>query len=118
MAIGSPMVMAPIYNADGYPEFIFNRMRGVHVAAMGSPTADIDYRVMFGWQKGYALGRTPLPHAKTDVSAMVEINWQAKSLLDGLSLNCRVAIDRGELRGDNFGAALAVRYTGSFNLKK
>lgn len=118
MAIGSPMVMAPIYNADGYPEFIFNRMRGVHVAAMGSPTADIDYRVMFGWQKGYAMGRTPLPHAKTDVSAMVEINWQAKSLLDGLSLNCRVAIDRGELRGDNFGAALAVRYTGSFNLKK
>lgn len=118
MAIGSPMVMAPIYNSDGYPEFIYNRMRGVHVAAMGSPTGDLDYKVMLGWQKGYALGRTPLPHAKTDVSAMVEVNWQARSLLDGLSLNCRVAIDRGDLRGDNFGAALAVRYTGSFNFKK
>lgn len=118
MAIGSPMVMAPIYNSDGYPEFIFNRMRGVHLAALGSPTDEIDYKIMFGWQKGYAMGRTPLPHAKTDVSAMIEVDWKANRLLEGLSFNCRVAIDRGELRGDNFGAALAVRYTGSFNFKK
>lgn len=118
MSIGSPMVMAPIYNVNGFPEYIYNRMRGVHAAAMGSPTPELDYRLMFSWQKGYAMGRTPLPKAKTDVSAMLEVGWDAARLMKGLSVNCRIALDRGDLRGDNFGAALAVRYTGSFNFKK
>ncbi len=118
MAIGSPMVMAPIYNSNGYPEFIFNRMRGVHVAVAGSPTGEISYKLMAGWQKGYAMGRIPLPHAKSDVSAMMEIDWNASRLCDGLSVDCRVAVDRGGLRGDNLGAALTVRYSGSINYKK
>ena len=118
MAIGSPMVMAPIYNADGYPEFIYNRMRGFHAAVCGSPTADISYRLMAGWQEGYAMGRTPMPHARADVSAMLQVNWKADRLLQGLDIDCRVAFDHGELRGNNFGMALAVSYTGNFNLKK
>lgn len=118
MSIGSPMVLAPIYNADGYPEFLFNRMRGFHVAAIGNPTAEIDYRLMFGWQKGYAMGRTPHPHAKSDVSAMIEVGCKADRVIKGLSFDWRVAIDRGELRGNNFGVALTACYTGSFNFRK
>lgn len=118
MAIGSPMVMAPIYNANGYPEFIYNRMQGIHAAVCGSPTADISYRVMAGWQKGYAMGRTPMPHALTDVSAMLQVSWSADRLLRGLGVDCRVAVDRGKLRGNNLGMALAVSYTGNFNLKE
>ncbi len=118
MAIGSPMVMSPIYNANGYPEFIYNRMRGVHVAMCGSPMSELSYRLMAGWQKGYAMGRTPLPHAKSDVSAMLQLNWKADRILPGLDVDCRIAFDRGELRGDNFGVALAVSYTGNFNFGK
>lgn len=118
MAIGSPMVMAPIYNANGYPEFIYNRMRGVHAAVCGSPSDELSYRVMAGWQKGYAMGRTPLPHALTDVSAMVQVTWRADRLLQGLGVDGRVAFDSGKLRGDNFGVALAVSYTGNFNIGK
>lgn len=118
MAIGSPMVMAPIYNANGYPEFIYNRMQGVHAAVCGSPTDELSYRVMAGWQKGYAMGRTPLPHALSDVSAMVQLSWHADRLLPGLGVDCRVAFDSGKLRGDNFGMALALSYTGNFNIRK
>lgn len=112
MAIGSPMVMAPVYNLNGYPEFIYNRMRGVHAGICGSPCQTISYKLMAGWQKGYAAGRTPLPKAKSDVSALAEVEWDARCLLKGLSVNCRAAFDCGELRGDNFGMALALRYTG------
>ena len=73
---------------------------------------------MAGWQKGYANGRIPLPYAKSDISAMAGIDWQADRLCKGLSVSCKVAIDRGELRGDNFGAMLSVAYTGSFDLIK
>lgn len=118
MAIGSPMVMAPIYNSTGYPEFIYNRMRGVHAAMCGSPTDQISYKLMAGWQKGYAMGRTPLPKAKSDVSAMAEIGWDARNLIKGLNINCRVAFDSGELRGDNFGMALAVCYIGNLGGKE
>lgn len=116
MAIGSPMAMPPIYNANGYPEFIYNRMRGVHAAVCGSPSDELSYRVMAGWQKGYAMGRTPLPHALTDVSAMLQVTWNAYRLLRGLGVDCRVAFDSGKLRGDNFGVALAVSYSGNFNI--
>lgn len=117
MAIGSPMVMSPVYNANGFPEFIYNRMRGTHIAVAGSPSSDISYRLMGSWQKGYAMGRVPLPHAKSDVSAMAEIGWHADRLIKGLDVNCRVAFDKGELRGDNFGAALTIRYTGNFEFR-
>lgn len=118
MSIGSPMLVAPIYNQNGFPQFIYNRMRGFHVAAIGDVMPELGYRVAASWQKGYAMGRTPLPHAKTDFSAMAEVDWHADRLLEGLSVNCRVAFDCGKLRGDNFGMALAVRYSGSLNFNK
>lgn len=116
MAIGSPMVMSPIYNENGFPQFIYNRMRGAHLAISGSPTPRLTYRLMGSWQKGYAMGRVPLPHAKTNLSAMAEVGWDAQRLLPGLSVNCKVAIDSGRLRGDNFGMALAFRYRGNLTL--
>lgn len=116
LSIGSPMVMSPIYNENGFPQFIYNRMQGAHLALTGSPTSNISYKLMGGWQKGYAMGRVPLPKAKTTCSAMVEVDWNAERLLPGLSIDCKVAIDRGDLRGDNFGVALAVRYSGYLNL--
>ena len=118
MSIGSPMVVAPVYNLDGYPEYLYNRMRGVHFGALGNISPKLAYKLMAGWQKGYANGRIPLPYAKSDFSAMAGIDWQADRLCKGLSVSCKVAIDRGELRGDNFGAMLSVAYTGSFDLIK
>ena len=117
MSIGSPMPVAPIYNINGYPQFISNRMRGVHATATGQISDELAYKIAASWQKGYAMGRVPLPHAKSDVSALVEIDWCADRIMKGLSVDCRVAFDTGELRGDNFGAALAVRYTGSLTFK-
>ena len=55
LAIGSPMVMSPIYNENGFPMFIYNRMQGVHLALSGSPTPTISYKLMGSWQKGYAM---------------------------------------------------------------
>lgn len=118
MAIGSPMVMSPIYNADGYPEFVYNRMRGAHLALAGKPTQNIGYRLMCGWQKGYAMGRLPLANAKTDFSAMAEVDWNASCIKSGLNAKLKIGFDSGELRGDNFGASLAISYSGCLNFKR
>lgn len=118
MAIGSPMVVSPIYNADGYPDFIYNRMRGLHAAASGSVSQSLSYRIMLSWQKGYAMGRIPLPKAKNDFSAMAEVTWRADALLRGVSLSCRAACDRGDLRGDNFGLQFTLAYCGWLTYKR
>ena len=116
MAIGSPMVMSPIYNENGFPQFIYNRMQGAHLAVSGSPAANLTYKLMGGWQKGYAMGRIPLPEARETWSAMAEVDWDARKWLPGFSFDCRLALDRGKLRGDNFGFALAIRYSGNLNI--
>jgi len=118
MSIGSSMPVSPIYNADGYPEFLYNRMRGAHFAVMGYPADMLFYKFMAGWQKGYANGRIPLAHAESNFSVMAELGWNAARLLPGVSVGCKLALDHGRLRGDNFGALLSVKYTGMFDLKK
>lgn len=116
MAIATPFIVSPFYNSDGYPEFIYNRIRGYHIAVLGWLTDDISYKAMISGQKGYAMGRTPLPQARKNFSAMAQVGWDARRLLPGLDVKAELAIDRGRLRGNNFGGALTISYTGSLNL--
>ena len=119
MAIATPFVKAPLYNLDGQGRFAHNRSRGFHAAMRGNITSDCDYRVMVSYQKAWGTGRIPQAIAMHNTSAMAEATWRADRWLPGLSLKAQVAFDAGDLRGDNFGAMVAVKYSGSlFNKKK
>lgn len=113
MSIGSPFLVAPLYNLDGYPAYIFNRLRGFHAAVSGAIGGKIDYIAKISYQKGYASGRLPFAHARENFSFMAGADYNASSLLRGLAFGCRIGLDSGKLRGDSFGATLAVRYSGS-----
>lgn len=118
IGIGSSMLVSTIYNADGYPEYLYNRLRGAHCAITGYIYPDISYKIMAAHQKGYANGRKPLPVAKTNTSALAQIDWSADKALKGLTISAKVAFDHGSLRGNSFGGALSVTYNGSINLFK
>ena len=115
MAIGTPFLKAPVYNLDGTPMFLHNMARGVHIAAAGCIGADIDWRVMYSYQKAWGMGRLPGARCLVSNSAMAEATWRADRLLQGLSMNAQVAFDAGSLRGDNFGMFIGVRYSGSLS---
>ncbi len=117
MSIGSPFLMSPLYNTNGFLEFLHNRARGFHAGVSGCLNS-VSYRAMVSYQKAGGMGRIPAPRRLHDTSAMVEASWHPVASLPGLELKAAVAVDAGNLRGDNFGAMATVSYSGSFNFKK
>lgn len=113
-SIGTPAMMAPIYNTDGYPAFVANAMRGFHIGIEGMITPTIDYRVKGGYRKAWGTAKIMLPKPMHLTSVMLEASWRPEKI-SGLSFNAKVEVDRGNMPCNAFGAMLSVRYRGMFN---
>ena len=118
IAQATPFLVAPLYNLNGSPKFMHNRARGFHTAISGWLSSEISYTVKYSYQQAWGQGRVPSTHCLIDNSASFAANWDAKRLLDGLSVSAQVAFDAGKLRGDNFGGILSVTYCGNFSLSR
>lgn len=118
MAIGSPFLLAPVYNTDGYPMFAHNRARGFHAAARGTLHETVSWRAMVSYQKAGGEGRYPGARKLHDTSAMAEVLWRPVRSVDGLELKAQVALDAGNLRGNNFGATVGISYSGLLTIGK
>lgn len=118
MAIGSPFLVAPIYNLDGDATFAHNRARGFHAAARGHIGSDIRWRAMVGYSLAGGSGRLPAAHKLHCTSAMLEAKWTPVSSIPGLELKAQAALDAGNLRGNNFGACVGISYSGNFSFGK
>ncbi len=118
MAIATPFLVSPVYNLDGYPAFLHNCARGLHMAVAGNVGDNIDYTVKYSWQQAWGIGRQPSTHCMIDNSAMLDLAWDAATIKRGLKLKASLAFDAGRLRGNNFGAMVSLSYTGELNLKK
>lgn len=118
MSIGTPFLVSPLYNKDGYPEYQHNRARGFHAAIMGELGSEWAYRSMVSYQQAGGSGRTPAPHKLYDTSMMVDVMWAPERFLKGISLHATAAFDAGRLRGNNFGMMFGVKYSGDFALKR
>lgn len=117
MSIGSPFLPSPLYNTDGYPQYIDNLVRGFHVGIMGNINNNLEYRVLGGYRKGWGDGRIPRTKAVENTSFMAEATYSLPSVA-GLSFNAQIAFDQGSMYQDNFGASLTISYTGNFKFDK
>ena len=117
MSIGSPFLPSPLYNKDGYPQYIDNLVRGFHVGVMGNINNNLEYRVLGGYRKGWGDGRIPRANAVENTSFMAEATYSLP-MVDGLKFKAQFAFDQGEMYGDNFGGSLTVSYSGNFNIGK
>lgn len=111
MGIGSPFLVAPIYNLDGYPAYVDNRVRGFHAAVTGSVAEGWKYKVAFSHKKGYGDGRQPKATVSEGTSWLAEITHSFKGA-SGLALKAQIAMDHGTMPGDNFGVAVGLVYKG------
>lgn len=112
MSIGTPFLMSPIYNQDGYPAFACNRACGFHAGLSGLFSNEIDYRFLVGYQRGLGNYDYAYPRPRTNTSMLLEAGWDASVLASGLSARLQLAFDAGSLRGNNFGGALTITYKG------
>ena len=115
MSIGSPMVMAPIFNLDGYPAYVANRMRGFHVGAEGKVNREIGWRVRGGYRVGYGNGRVMLPKNIHSTSVSADVSWHVEQV-KGLDVTGTLAFDHGTMPGNSVGGMVTVSYSGILNI--
>ena len=117
MSIGSPFVMSPLYNTDGYMRFTDNMIRGFHCGIMGDLSDCVSYRLLASYRKSWGTPQFPRVKPADDTSMMVEAQYAPKSI-PGLGFKAQFAFDHGSLYGNNTGALLCVSYHGNLTLRK
>ena len=117
MSIGSPFVPSTIYNLNGSMDFVCNRVRGVHFALETQSIAGFSGKCMFSWRKGWGTGELPFTSAVYNTSAMISLAYNPVRL-PNLSVKASLAMDRGKMYGNNFGAMLSATWSGDFDLIK
>ena len=114
MAIGTPVLLSPIYNSDGVIKFRHTRVRGFHAAIMGGVTPRLDYRAMVMHRKSWGTPYVPLLATESATSAMIEGEYRLAAALP-LTIKAQVAIDHGSLTGNSLGCLVSVVYRGSIS---
>ena len=114
MSIGSPFVKSPLYNQDGYMRYRDNVLRGFHAAIKGWINNDWSYRLMGSYRKAWGTPIIPRAGSVDDFSMMLETSYHEHYNWD---FTAQIAMDRGSLYGNNFGACLVISYSGAFNFK-
>lgn len=112
MAMGSPFVKSPIYNRDGYMRFTDNRVRGFHFGATGQLSRSLNWRLLGSYRQSLGTPFQPAPCKRHDTSLYAGVTWRVAGFRN-LFLSGMAAYDTGNLYGDNFGALVALRYTGA-----
>jgi len=92
-----------------------NVLRGFHAAIEGWFTAQWHYRLQGSYRKAWGTPIIPRAGSADDFSMMVQANYHTRK---GWAFQAQVAIDRGSLYGNNWGAMLGISYSGSFKFKK
>ena len=114
MSIGSPFVKSPLYNRDGYMRYRDNVLRGFHAAVEGWFTNQWYYRLQGSYRKAWGTPIIPRVGSVDDFSMAVSVNYHPRGeIMQNLTVRATVAIDRGSLYGNNWGALLGISYPGS-----
>ncbi len=117
LSLGTPVMMAPLYNLDGYPNYIGNAIRGFHIGLEGNLSSELNYRMKGGYRKAWG---TPKKMLKTPIhltSVMMEATWRPRRS-KGFSFYGAMELDRGNMPSNAFGVMAGVKYDGRFNFKK
>lgn len=112
--IGTPAVIGSVFQLDGSAMLNLTKVRGIHLAANGHLTEDLDWLIKFGYRKAYgSAGSVYLLHPLHAWSAMAQCVWHPKKV-EGLSVKAQVGFDRGNLPQNTFGALIGVSFDRTF----
>lgn len=118
MSIGTPFLVSPVYNLNGYPMFGHNVARGVHLAVNGYLAPKISYALRYSWQQGWGVSRIHSTGSLTDNSLLMGIKWDLERYARGWKASVDLGVDQGRLRGNSFGVLASISYSGSLKFRK
>lgn len=117
MAIGSPFLVSPIYNTDGYLYFAANRVRGFHIGIEGQFSPEVAYRILGGYRRAWGNGYVPFIYPKDDTSLMLEASYAPRKV-SGLTIKSAFGLDHGGLYGNTAGGMVTVSFNGLIKIKR
>ncbi len=109
--IGTPLITSPILTdtENGAPEsrrFTNNRVRAHHLGVKGEITGNLAYRTFFTYSRNYGRHSVPFDERKDHFSWMLELSRELGVF--GLEAGLTVAVDRGEMYGDQVGGMVSL----------
>ena len=108
-AIGNPVLVSPVYNADNSNRFRSNRVQMFHLGVDGGITDNIDYRLLATTTRHWGCYGSPLKDIERVTSIMLECSYRMGDRYDWkFSLSGAMDIDSGSLIGDNKGVMLTI----------
>ncbi len=116
--MGNPLYRSPLYN-DNYQVLVGNnRFWAWHLGVSGNPATRLHYRILATWQRGWGTYDAPFVEPQNNASLLAESEYRfaESSKLAGCAVKAAVALDQGDLLGNNFGAQLTV--TKRFDISK
>lgn len=108
--MGNPLYTSSLYNENCQLDVQNTRFVAWHLGVGGSPAEGLRYRLLSTWQKGWGTYRIPYVEPRTNFSLLAETSYEFPegSSLAGWKVKAGVALDRGDLLGDNTGMQLTI----------
>lgn len=111
MGMGNPLLISPIYNDGPSLQFRHTRIQGHHVGLLGSPTGEIDYKILLSFTRSWGTYPDPLPSVQHNFNALLEVGY-APRRINGWSFRLGLGTDSGNILNKSVGAMLTIRKTG------
>lgn len=109
-ANGNALLRSPIYNTSGTLSFQYNRVKAIHVALAGCFTQEIGYTLRYCYDTSWGTPIIPLEQLSSHMSQL-SIDYTPRQL-SGWKFATSIALDRGDLFGDNLGMMFSVSKSG------
>lgn len=108
---GTPMAKSLLYNTDGYMKYKHNRMRAVHLGAMGYIAREWRYKLLASYRTSWGSLNLPLADTEHDFSGLIECHY-TPAKLPGWDFSLALTGDLGELYGNNWGVSIGIKKRG------
>lgn len=107
VGMGTPFVASPIYNQNGDPTFLYNRVKAIHLGWSGNITSEWIYRAKLSFNRTWGTPYKPIPEILENFSTFAEFKY-VPSKWQGWSFTGSAAFDVGDIYGNNLGFQLKV----------
>jgi hypothetical protein len=101
-----------MYNVDHRITTYHNRIKSHHIGLRGSPTNEINYRVLYTHIKSLGSYTVPIIDPLYANYFLLEVGYAPKRV-DGLSLQASLGANTGKLLGNQLGGLLTLRWNGT-----
>lgn len=108
MGLGTPLIIAPIYNKDHELSFKSNRTQAWHIGIDGHPTKDISWKILMTWTRDWGIYQMPYDEIVNQRHFMLGLTYTPK-WSKGLSgvINC--GYTKSDILTNTFGTQVTIR---------